>query len=94
MMIASSLLVILTNLLVLGLLWLVWRYFRGRGPMTAAKLRRTVAWERIEPENVIPCGGDVGAMAALLRALEQGGFRSAVMEAVIAAYEKNKEFIK
>ena len=29
-----------------------------------------------------------------VRALEQGGFRSAVMEAVIAAYEKNKEFFK
>ena len=29
-----------------------------------------------------------------VRALEQGGLRSAVMEAVIAACEKNKEFIK
>lgn len=29
-----------------------------------------------------------------VRALEQGGFRGTVMEAVIAAYEKNKEFIK
>ena len=29
-----------------------------------------------------------------VRALEQGGFRSAVMEAVIATCEKNKEFIK
>lgn len=29
-----------------------------------------------------------------VRALEQGGFRSAVMEAVIASYEKNKEFFK
>lgn len=29
-----------------------------------------------------------------VRALEQGGFRSSVMEAVIAAYEKNREFMK
>ena len=29
-----------------------------------------------------------------IRKLEQGGLRSAVMEAVIATYEKNKEFIK
>lgn len=29
-----------------------------------------------------------------VRALEQGGMRGAVMEAVIAAYEKNKEFAK
>ncbi len=29
-----------------------------------------------------------------VRALEQGGFRSAVTEAVIATYQKNKEFIK
>lgn len=73
MMIASSLLVILTNVLVLGLLFLIWHYFRGRGPMTAAKLRRTVVWERIEPKNAIPCSGDFGVMAAILRALEQGG---------------------
>ena len=29
-----------------------------------------------------------------VRALERGGLRSSMMEAVIAAYEKNKEFIK
>ncbi len=29
-----------------------------------------------------------------VRALEKGGLRSCVMEAVIAAYEKNKEFVK
>jgi pyrroline-5-carboxylate reductase len=29
-----------------------------------------------------------------VRKLEQGGFRSAIMEAVIATWEKNKEFIK
>ena len=29
-----------------------------------------------------------------VRALEKGAFRSAVVEAVIAAYEKNKEFIR
>lgn len=83
-MIASGLLVILTNVLVLGLLWLIWHYFRGRGPMTAAKLRRTVVWERIEPENVIPCGGDMGAMAALLRALEQGGSTGDLVRGCVA----------
>lgn len=85
-MIAGSLLVILTNLLVLGLLWLIWRYFRGRGPMTAAKLRRTVIWEHIEPKNVIPCGGDLGAMAALLRALEQGGDAGDLVRGCVASW--------
>ena len=33
-----------------------------------------------------------GSTIVGIRALEKGGFRSAVMEAVIATYEKNKQF--
>ena len=33
-----------------------------------------------------------GSTIVGVRALEKGGFRSAVMEAVIATYEKNKQF--
>lgn len=88
MIIASGLFTILTNLFVLGLLWLIWHYFRSRGPMTGAKLRKTVVWERIEPKNTIPCGGDFGAMAALLRALEQGGSAGDLVRGYMVNWEQ------
>ena len=88
MMIAGSILVILTNLLILGLLWLIWHTVRSRGPMTAAKLRQTVRWDEIEPCEQIPCGGDLGAMAALLRALEQGGGARDLLRGYMVQWER------
>lgn len=88
MMIAGSILVILTNLLVLGLLWLIWRSVRSRAPMTAAKLRQTVEWDKIAPKNEVPCGGDFGAMAALLRALEQGGSAGDLVRGYLVQWER------
>ncbi len=81
MMIASSLVIIAVNLLVLGMIWLIWRFILSRGPTTAARLRRLVVWDRIAPSDIVPCSGDFGAAAALLRALEQGGSAQALVRA-------------
>lgn len=58
---------------------------------TAKYLQDTAIPSAVLKDNVCSPGGST---IQGVRALEQGGFRSAVMEAVIAAYEKNKEFIK
>ncbi len=58
---------------------------------TAKYLQDTSIPSAVLKDNVCSPGGST---IQGVRALEQGGFRSAVMEAVIAAYEKNKEFIK
>ena len=95
MMIAGGLAVTLTKLLVLGLLWLLWRYFSSRGPMTAARLRRTVIWERIEPEDAIPCGGDLGVVAAILRAMDQGGSAGDLVRGFMICWaQTGKIFVK
>ncbi len=58
---------------------------------TAKYLQETEMPSAVLKDNVCSPGGST---IQGVRALEQGGLRSAVMEAVIAAYEKNKEFIK
>ena len=88
MMIAGSILLIVTNLLILGLLWLIWRMVRRRGPMTAAKLRQTVCWDKTEPHELVPCGGDLDVMAALLRALEQGGDARDLLRGYMVQWER------
>ena len=88
MMIAGSILLIVTNLLILGLLWLIWCMVRRRGPMTAAKLRQTVCWDKTEPHELVPCGGDLDVMAALLRALEQGGDARDLLRGYMVQWER------
>lgn len=90
MMMLSGLAVILTNLLVLALLFGIWRFIRSRGPMTAAKLRRTISWCDTAPSDVLPCGGELGATAALLRALEAGGTERDLIRALFVRWAQQK----
>lgn len=90
MMMLSTLAVIVTNLLVLALLFGIWRLIRSRGPMTEAKLRRTISWCDTVPSEVLPCGGDLGAAAALLRALEAGGTERDLLRALFVRWAQQK----
>ena len=58
---------------------------------TARYLQETGTPSAVLKDNVCSPGGST---IQGVRALERQNFRSAVMEAVIAAYEKNKEFIR
>ena len=49
---------------------------------------------KLEGKNPAGSIKDRAAFYMVMRALEKGGFRSAVMEAVIASYEKNFDLIK
>ncbi len=86
MMIASGLAIIAVNIGVLALIWLVWKLIFSRGPTTAARLRRLVVWDRVVSSDSIPCGGDLGATAALLRALEQGGMARDLVRAYMVCW--------
>ncbi len=50
------------------------------------------SWQPSELKGSVCSPG--GSTIQGVRALERGGFRSSVMEAIIAAYEKNREFMK
>ena len=58
---------------------------------TAKYLQETEVPSAVLKDNVCSPGGST---IQGVRVLERAGLRSAVMEAVIAAYEKNKEFIR
>ena len=70
----------LALLLPLLALWAIWN---SRRPMTAGRLRRTLHWEKLPAQNALPCGGHLGAAAALLRAAGQGGDDRAWLAALL-----------
>lgn len=90
MLLIQTLGMILANLLAIGVIVLVVWFFRSRGPVTESKLRRLVKPDTIPPRDVLPCGGDLGATAALLRALDLGGTPRDLIRALMVDWLQQK----
>lgn len=76
------------NGVLLGILALIWAVWNSRRPMTAGRLRKVLHWERLPASAELPCRGDLGAAAALLRAAGQGGDDRALLAAVLTRWER------
>lgn len=81
---------ILANLLAIGIIVLVAWFFLRRGPVTESKLRRMVKADSIPARDVLPCGGDLGATGALLRALDLGGQPRDLIRALMVDWVQQK----
>jgi len=81
---------ILANLLAIGIIVLVAWLFLRRGPVTESKLRRMVKADSIPARDVLPCGGDLGATGALLRALDLGGQPRDLIRALMVDWVQQK----
>lgn len=81
---------ILANLLAIGIIVLVAWFFLRRGPVTESKLRRMVKADAVPARDVLPCGGDLGATGALLRALDLGGQPRDLIRALMVDWVQQK----
>lgn len=90
MLFAQTLGMIAANLLAIGVIIAVAWFFLRRGPVTEAKLRRMVKADAVPARDVLPCGGDLGATGALLRALDLGGQPRDLIRALMVDWTQQK----